>query len=648
MAAGIFDTSNQGDLQASPITIKEGIQKPIVSPVGAAVGSLANSAVEHLQAAAKRKATEKDYSPVGAFSLEISTLTDAVERGDMTPSEASTRIRAKRNRYIAENPGVNPKDFFDIQQESVSSDKVLSSGTEDFIQAQAIEKRARDTGYLMPGMDDNTRQARMSDMLAQEALSRTMEQNVKLMDYESKQVGLKSSKISLRKAELEESSRFVLQQSIGIQNRVIESKASTIIARTQLPKTNPNYLDGEQAEVALSQLRYQLQGFAAESAPFAGNDFINQQITPMMNYLSKMSDVVTGKVQKEVLDNRLNNDKRILQLQMKEADPRLAALAAFDELFKNSPVVIGQEVSEKALALHVQGSNGQNTGGVIIPQLTSAMSSRDVKDYTNILRGHAKEFKEGKLTPEAIRQLDNQHASIVKTIGESPNARIEDLLPLVNYLSGPEFRDYVKARGGVPADIADARLVLNRQYKEQLLPLLKDKFSEYTVSLQGTDVSGTGRGGEKQRTAAPLSDYVSANYKGGAVVFELVKEPKDPMTRKHIDFALKGLNADVAPHLTKLTNLGANFNNSDPRAEWEELKTRVIPAEPANPKKGTIDRTPTATGGELTPEERTATPTIDAEDVKWVRDATTLEEKKRRAERLGISLDLIEQATRGR
>jgi len=643
---GIFDTSAQGGAEASPITIKEGLDKPTSSAVSAIAG-----AAPVLAAFLKdRKNKGDDYSPAGAFAMEVAKYTDAVAAGEMSPNEANARIRSRRSMYIANNPQVNPKDFFAIQKEAAATDKVLTAGNEQYVEAQAIRKRAYDQGFLMPGMSQDREQSQIANMLSQEALARNVEEQTKLMDFELKNLSLTAAQRAKRKGELEDSSRSTLVQTIGIQTRSIENKAATILERTKLSRNDPNYLDKTAAEVELSQLRYQLSSYASGVAPYAGGDFVERQTAPINTYLTRMTDVVSGKVTKEALDNELSNGMSLRQLEMTYNDPELAQLAAFDALFKNSAPIIGVDVAQKELALHVKGSNGQEKGGRYIPELTNVNNAKEVKGYLALIKEHDGRFKAGNMTPEEKQQLDNQHASMIKTLGESPNSRLEDLIPMVNYLAGPEFKDYIKTRGGLPVDAAAAKQVLNRQYRDQLLPLLKDKLYEKQVILNGVDMLPRGKAPEYWK---PLTDYVSADYNGNSVIFSAVVEPKDPLTAKRVQAAVDSLNKEVAPHMTKMTNLAANFNNSNPKEEWAQIRDRLMPAAPENKMKGKIDRSgaapasePAPTGG-LTQEEMSAMPELDPEDAKWVKAATTLAEKKRRAERLGIPMELIEKATRG-
>lgn len=78
-----------------------------------------------------------------------------------------------------------------------------------------------------------------------------------------------------------------------------------------------------------------------------------------------------------------------------------------------------------------------------------------------------------------------------------------------------------------------------------------------------------------------------------------------------------------------------------------EVKLKEVAA---SETRGMVQTKPLATPpteGDLTPEEMTAAPELHPDDVSWIKAGKSLEEKKRRAERLGIPLDMIEKATRG-
>lgn len=616
--AGVFDTTSVGGPQESPITVKAGIT-PAPSDIETLAPFLKMGAEELMR-------PQESNTSLNQFSREQLNTADAVAQGSISPSEGQARMRANVSKFIANNPGVEAKDVFDIQSKIVGTaglGRIVTTGNKEYQEKEEALKTARDERFVLPGMAPEEVEMGLKLSIQNQILKRNMQQQMELTSFRSSQVGLEKSTLDLQSSKDQRASRAFIDSFAEVKRGQTDLEIGVISRRAKLPNTDPNYLTGEQAVQELNKVKFNLQEQLRSLGPAAGGEYLSGAARPTLDYVDSVIKVVSGELPRNVADNQYNASLKQMQLGMITTDPKLKTLVALDNLFKNTPINLIKTVTDKTVEYYTRGSNGDATEGVV-QDLANPNNKADVVPYLKGIESHNQSYVAGKYDAAAKQQVDNNNESIIKSVANAKNSSAEDLVPLVNYLASPSFGQYVRNRGGVPAGAGEANLVLERQYKEQVLPLIQEKLREKEVILGKFQPRGAS-------VKTGIEQYIDVGFRGDGVSFSVAPSQLDATTLDRVRTEVDDLNKTVAPQLTKLSRLSSNFNMTNPKAEWDSLKEQVF-------LKERIKEEP----------EATRVPQLHPEDVAWVKAATTLDEKKRRAQILGVPVDMIEQATRGK
>lgn len=617
--AGVFDTTDLGGPQATPLTTKGGVEEPsALAALTPIVGAIAQRVMAPEETA---------KTPLSQFSTEQLAVADAVAQGAMTPSEGQARMRATVGKYIANNPNIEPKEFFDLQSNIVGTSglgRVVTTGNKEFQEKEEALKQARTDGFVLPGMSSDEVEVGLQLSIQDRILNRNLEQQAALVRFNAGKVGLSASEAALQETKDRMNSRNYINAFAENKRAKIDLEVSTIARRAELPATDPNHLTREMAVQEFNRVKFNLQEQLRSLGPAAGGEYLSAAAKPTLDYIDSVVKVTTGELPKTIAENHYNASLKQTQLGLITEDKKLKTLVSLDNLFKNTPINLVKTVTDKTVEIYMRGSNGDAKEG--LPQdLANPNNKEAVVPYLKGIEFHNQEYVSGKYDDTAKQQVDNNNESIIKSVAAAKNSDAEELMPLVNYLSSPSFGQYVRAHGGLPVGAADATLVLDRQYKEQILPLIQDRIREKEVILGQLQPKGASRRGG-------IEDYVDVSFRGEGVTFSLADTTLDETTRGRVKAEVDSLNKTVAPHLTKMSRLAANFNQTSPKSEWDTMKELLFKPERIK------EEAPAAPQA----------PVLHPEDVEWVKAATTLEEKKRRAQVLGIAPEMIEQATRGR
>jgi hypothetical protein len=615
--AGVFDTSMLRGPEETPLTVKAGVEGA-PSPVEA-LAPLVKTGFDLFTEKPK-----EDNTPLTQFSTEQLNIADSVAQGAISPAEGQARMRANVSKYIANNPTEDPNEFFKIQDKIVGTaglGRVVTTGNKEYQEKEEALKRARDGGYVLPGMTSEEVELGLQLSIQDQVLNRNLQQQTALLQFNSGRVGLTRSEIELQNAQDERNSKNYLNAFVENKRQRINLELSVIKRRAELPAGDPEYLSREDAVQEYSRLKYELQEQLRSIGPHAGGDYLGMAAKPTLDYIDSMTNVTSKGLAKNIADNEYAASLKQMQLGLITEDPKLRTLVALDNLFKNTPINLIKTITDETVEIYTRGSNGDAKEGVA-QDLANPNKKQSVSQYLKGVEAYNQAYNAGKYDDASMQQVDNHNESIVKSVANAKNSSAEDLLPLVNYLASPSFGQYVKAKGGLPVGANEANLVLQRQYKEQVLPLIQEKLKEKEVILQ-KQMPG-------ESPWVGIEQHIDVSFSGDNVSFSVANTNLDPKTTAIIQSEVDSLNKLVAPPLSKLTRIAANFNQSSPQSEWKNLKDRVfLPErvkEPAAPQA----------------------PQLHPDDAEWVKAATTLEEKKRRAQVIGVPLDLIEKATRGK
>lgn len=618
----VFDTQDVGATQDTPVTVKAGVEEE---------QTLLRALSKPVTEIAEEFATDEGTNVLGKFTAEQIKIADAVSSGAMKPSEAQVRMRANVSKYVS-NFSALTEDIVQLQSKIVGTaglGKVAVEGTEQFREEKRVRQAAMDAGYVYPGSTEEEAKEGVSMYQADQMLAKVMEQ-------ESKTLGLASSKVSLESSTMardEQLNKIRSEKLLDIyaeQNRRrINSQVNNLHKRVNLPSNDPLHMTREEALNELTVIRASVEEGLATLGAEAGAERIKLTASPTLNYLNKTEEVILGKVSREVAENVYMADIKYTQIALVTEDPVLKEAVALENLTRNPgvSVTLTKLLAGKTLELVARGSNGREEEGIANPDLILNSSEPEKKGYFDLLKHHNSNFASGKASPEEARQLKNNNESIMKSVAKISYEDPDKYKQIVKYLASPSFGAFVKKNGGLPVGAQEANLVLERQYVDEVLPLVQQRVQEVFVKLP------TGEGGD----TSLMKDMVGVRYSAGAVQFFAKPEAKlsefsKNMLRGHIE----DLNKSVSPQLTLLTNMASNFNQSSPEREWETLSAEVLGSSVKKEK-------------ELTPEEEKVSappsPSLTEADAKYIMSADTSEEKARRAKLMGVDPDEVDKLT---
>lgn len=532
------------------------------------IGSMANAAQknykEEAKLALKAQIEQANNETLSSFSQDQLKIAEAVEMGDMSSAQARSRMRNNLTTYIANNPQLT-QDLGKVHTSVVKSTglgQAVYEGTVSEKQAQSLQDKAVEAGWVLPSATDDQKMAAAS---AYAQFQRGIEQ----MRAEQQQVSLGTAKINQRTAGISQQSAI-----LGLQEKQAQAQSRAALGQVagayQVKLGNSfeqirqakeqGQITALQADMAIDQAFLEVQQVSAQLGADAGSDYINGMTRGLTAMRDNYKRYVSGDIQLNELKNR-NDTAVAIQTDQILGDPQRARLAAVNNIYNNAGPVLFEQMSTQVASLLDNNTNQASKPSDILPDTPEGQA--DTKTYLNFVTdGMKKSQSAGVDNPELYRQqLDTNISKIFKGLEVyGPNSsNSTSYNNVVDFLADPAFGKYV-AKNGVPdeASAYKAGQVLEYEYVNKALPLIKSEW-ENTKTGGTPEITYYGRTEQvtmKDQQATP--QLIQPKFVGSGVTFVAQGGVGNSITQRKV----RELNEKVAPVLNRLVRMTAHLEGS--------------------------------------------------------------------------------------
>lgn len=573
---------------------------PVQSPsaAGAALNLFASLAPTAQQINQRRQA-EQEQARSGAisrFQQEQLALAEAVDTGALSSQEARMRMRANYTRAISDNP-LLVDDYTQAHQSIVTTaglGKVAAEGTEEEQRWNRVLQSATDAGWIKPGMGaveaDRSAEAFLDFQLAGEQLTRAQQE----LTYERGQVGLQGDRLSVanQQVSLQRGQIGLQSDSLRLNRLKGELQAESALghmAGSYFQKFNGDINDlvarveaGELDEVSAQReldtqwavIQNSIGGVGAQ----ASGAYIDNLTSGFRNLYESSRQFISGEITAEALERRSQVNLAI-QTNMITGDPDRAAVIAAANVLRHpvSNALLTNGVSSTLTSFLAE--NGQRQGAPA--NLVNSARRGDTQSYLNILKPNMRSAVNGTLEEDLGATSGSPMDEVATHVNETLRSitayqsAVEDpsdFNEVVDFFAGDEFREYAQS-GSVQFDAEqalNAREVLQAQYQEVVLPLVRDRFLE---SQTETSVlpSGSGILGTSSSEGVETSSVITPQFSGGSFRFTTTSDSA------RVRAKLRDLNREVAPIMNRLIRSGAHLErHSNYDKVYNELAPRLF------------------------------------------------------------------------
>lgn len=585
-----FTTSYIDSAPSSPVTP----QAAVVDKSGLigldflsrAIDAGASTTVNYLENQRKIEAQQALDSAVADFATTQLKLADAVDQGAMSSQEARMRMRKNYTEAIANNPAL-AGELAKAQKDIVKNTgfgKIVEEGTDQEQIQLAAEKEATLAGWIKPHQDRAGREQsvqaylqfkRSQDMLSAEQARVSLE--TAQINKGTALYNRQSSRIGLMQKERAERSRVALGNVADAYGFKFAQDLDEIKARVDRGE-----LTREQAVLLADQQFSVVQQATASIGADAGGDYISSLTSPMKSRYENMRKFLTGEMSAQVLDNQ-NQITLGLQKANLLGDPEVAKVVATSNLLPNASTSLLPALDKAVVSIMNRQTNPETKPSDLTPD--DDEGKRSVKAYLDILKDNMKGATSGTLVNKGIAEpeIDVNVSSVLKSV-DAYSMTVQnpaEYNQIVDFLASPEFGKYTTTRGGIPADAAhNAKQVLQQQYEQQVLPLLRDRYEN--VKISGTGVNAGPRGGGPQFEGA--TSVIKPLFTGAGVSFVVNPEFSKNTSAK---LEAQSLNREVAPVLNRLIRMSAHLGGTqDYKSVYEQNYAEIfgeeLPKDDAN------------------------------------------------------------------
>lgn len=514
----------------------------------------------------RQKATNSNLE---LFSQQQLKLANAVDTGQMTSAEARMRQRANYTAAIANNPSLIGQ-FADIQKSLTTTAglaKNVADGTEAEQMDLANQKSASAAGWIPPTATPAQRTQATNEYLRFQKSQEELGAATKQLTYTRSQIGLQtdriqqssalvslqSAKISLQEKQQEQTANIALGNLTDAYSSKFASNLQQIAMDVQSGKITQE--EGLQRADAQHQTVMQV---ASQVGQNASGGRLGSLTAPMTEMYQNYKDHISGKVTQELLDRNvtLATGK---QKMMILADDEAAKVVATSQLLGAAGPALMPAMSQQVV--RIMGKNMDATTAPANPHPDTPSEKADNRTYLNTVKAGLTQLNSGGLNNNVqAKQEIALHANQVLKGVNAYSMAVEDpsnYNDVVNFLASPEYGKFASTQGGVPADQAvQAKQVLQQQYEQAVVPLLKKEYDTATVNTPSSTGPRSTTGGLQSVNA---TSAIKPQFTGSGIVFMV-----DPSAGNRSDAQLKakGLNERVAPILNNLIRMTAHLGGN--------------------------------------------------------------------------------------
>lgn len=545
----LFQPMQQGP-SGSAVTPKAEVQDTSVNSIlgfvekaGAGLASMFQQ-----QAEGQRKAAVG--TALTAFIEEQNRLADAVESGQLDPSQAGIRRRALFNKHAANNP-LMLEEYLKVQKahEDSQMGEVIAKGSRSYQEEQAqrleLRKQAAQDGFSDVAAWQNWE----GQKRAWEAQDEFRKQKL----YEARLEATNASTDAARRSAALSKARELeietkLSHNQGLRTDLagqLDGAQSTVDNIINMPATT------EQKLQALQQASSQLKARVAGTYSFADQANINMAMSQVDMIQKYAEDAIVQGKKSQALNNAFNVATRERALEM-IGDNQFKNIAVMTSIFGQSfATVLGdkpQEVAKKMVDLVVPPKE-MKTPPPVLDKDSSATLDKTLRDQVR-----STDSPEYQMPKKDV--LENQVVNALRSMtlyGDGYSSE-EDMAAASKVVYGGAY-EALKSEGGfnVPPEVQGKykQLVL-RNYEEAMLDI-KNEYLDAAVTSYKTVGGGIGQSVETEQQ--PSTKVITPTVENG--VFKFVA------TDKSAGAEAARLNKTLAPAINNLAKMIA-VGNGDP------------------------------------------------------------------------------------
>lgn len=555
-----------------------------LSDIGGKLLSVGAAAITKNQNEANARAVSQ---VVGGFAQKQLSIADAVETGQLSSQEGRMRMRANYTEAIGNNPALT-HELAKTQKELVTTSglgSVVAEGTEQEKTQLALNKEAVAAGWVKPDASPSEQVAGSAAFIQFKRHQADIDAQQNQLSLDSAQIGLQRAKIGLATDRIQQVTAGYSQQSakISLEENVRKQRSQLAVGgmsdsyffklnqdldAIQRQKEN-NEITPQQAVQAADRAFSLVQQTVNMVGRDAGSGYVNNSVAPLKGLYETRLKFLTGEIDKNTLDNQ--NSVLLAKSKLNLlGDPKMAEVTALSNLFGPNTLALLPEVN-KTVADYVQrNANPVSKPADVLPDTPE--DKQAVGTYFNILKSNMGSVDamqgDGKVrtTEELNANITNVLKSIdVHSLTVNNPAEYNQVTDLI---ASPEYGKFVKEGGGIHAEAAEnAKNILQTQYMDKVLPVLRQEFEKAQVDTSGLARGLGGIEGSAMTPATPVAAtaQIKPVFSGGGVTFRADPDASTVMKNK-----AKDLNSNVAKVINKLLRMDAHLNgDTDYKASYD-------------------------------------------------------------------------------
>jgi len=574
--------------QATSLSAPQGAGANVVNPVNIAptesrdipgvgmnvVSSIVDVFNKGMIESRKQEAEKRKNTIVQSYIRQETTLNDAVESGQMTPSQAAARSRANFNQYAA-----GYGEFIEDFEKAGKALRGFTAKGDSERKVETEEKRreaditqARERGFtFLPGMSpaamDAQIQAAKIGIQSDAAIAAKYRDNA-----EKRAQGTFDQAVAARE---EKDLSFKLVNDIA---------GSNITAFQEFTKTlgdqvRNGTMTPQMAQASLGERFGNISGAlqaAARTSP--------ELAAPYRSLFDEMNKVglklIDPKENAEALQNQLNTITTRMKL-VAMGDPKVAAAVVANQLLPNNPSLALSSAPEGVRAMAILGSIPTGSQD-FIPQV---VGNPDAEESTlKLLKGGLNDLRNGKVSSKEIAtiQASNSVNHILKQTGDMIDKGVgpDKLKGVASFFASPEYAAFVKSNALDPVAAGTAKKTFQILYEPAIIRGVQERMSQaVNSSAQTFDSTVMPISSENTReTPMAISDMVNIKFSGSGIVFE----PKagagtNPVELRAQRQAMETLRT-AQQGINQIIHIGAHMEGStDYNKYWEDNKHIYMP-----------------------------------------------------------------------
>lgn len=528
-------------------------------------------------------------SVLTSYQSELLLIADGVEQGLSVPA-ARMRMRALNAQYIANNPTLL-EDLNNVHSkvtQTAGLGDIVTTGNEE---AQIAKKLADEAAIGGWGTDEQAVQNMQNAKRSVDALAAFKR------EIEYKQV---------TRQEITEADKFKATQTL----QAFMTNSFPWV-ESQVSQAEELLSQGGDVGMILEQLKTNV-GDEMAKLGFLKSVGGEQDVSYMLSGVDKMiaafEDRALGKTSAEALDAKLKSIKAQNELVLR-SDPTLGPLISASELIGNADTVLIGRIAQRSLEM--LGTNSfsafdeSGTGAAPKKPADIIGQEKDIDGYLTPLKS-AIENSVSNPTPEINTEVSTHITNLLRGVkaysASTEDAR--DFRQVIEFFASPAVGKFAEANKAViPTNVkSEATQVIQAQYENVLLPLVRDRFENVELAFKKNETEGIVSAQESMKSVGftQASDAIEPYWNGTGVEFRAKPEFANNAIIQDEVKKLNSGNDSIAGPLNTLIRAKAHMNGStDYQKVYEETLMDRLWADPNAPEGDGTDVDTLAGGNDV-------------------------------------------------